>query len=379
MAFAAVWQAVMLARASDTIGTNLLWTVTTNLHGSGVRVAQVETEFSTSTDWEVNPGAAGVGQPTNLFTYFNGSSSTSFPNALGTESGHADWVAGFFYGLPGGIATNVAHVDNYEATYFVTIVVPYRMAINGDRVVNQSFVGDTNTTSQQTYDSTYDAFAAQYNTLFVSGVGNDDLTVNGGAVSPPSTCYNGIGVAAYGTNSYSSVGPTPDNGRAKPDITDSGPATGVETSITTPQVAGAAALLLQAGLRGDGGSDTNSAADMRTLKALLLNGAIKPADWTTTNSSPLDYRYGAGVLNVFNSCEQLTGGKHGYIVSTSVATNSPHPPTGATGTVSVLSGWDFNTNSSSATTMGMNHYYFDVTNSVSNATFTATATLVWNR
>jgi hypothetical protein len=44
-----------------------------------------------------------------------------------------------------------------------------------------------------------------------------------------------------------------------------------------------------------------------------------------------------------------------------------------------LSGWDFNTNSSSATTDGVKHYYFNVTNNANNAMFTAVATLVWNR
>jgi hypothetical protein len=232
-------------------------------------------------------------------------------------------------------------------------------------VVNQSFIGPTN--SQSTYDQIYDNYAARYNTLFVSGIGN------GGPVYPPATCYNGLGVAAYGGSS--SIGPTIDNGRCKPDIT----APADVTSYSTPQVAGAAAVLMQAGLRGDGGSDTNSAADSRTLKALLLNGAVKPADWTNGAASPLDARYGAGVLNVFNSYKQLAGGKHGYTVSTSVFTNSPHPPTGATGTVSGLSGWDFNTNFSSATSNGVRHYYFNVTNGVSNTAFTATITLVWNR
>jgi hypothetical protein len=136
---------------------------------------------------------------------------------------------------------------------------------------------------------------------------------------------------------------------------------------------------MQAGLRGDGGNGTNAAADIRTVKALLLNGAIKPADWTNNAPSPLDTRYGTGVLNVFNSYEQLAGGRHGYIVSTSVSTGGAHPPTGASGTVSTLSGWDFNTNTSSSLYDGVNHYYFNVTNGVSNATFTATATLVWNR
>ena len=151
------------------------------------------------------------------------------------------------------------------------------------------------------------------------------------------------------------------------------------TSFSTPQVAGAAAALMQAALRGDGGGDTNSAFDMRTIKALLLNGAVKPATWTNATSSPLDARYGAGVLNIFNSYEQLAGGKHGYIVATSVSTGAAHPPTGDTGTVAVLSGWDFNTNTSSSSFDGVNHYYFNATNGADNATFTVIATLVWNR
>jgi hypothetical protein len=68
------------------------------------------------------------------------------------------------------------------------------------------------------------------------------------------------------------------------------------------------------------------------------------------------------VLNVFNSYEQLAGGKHGWIASTNVPTGAPHPP-GRDGNRHVLSGWDFNTNTSSATTDGVNHYYFNVTNS----------------
>ena len=136
-------------------------------------------------------------------------------------------------------------------------------------------------------------------------------------------------------------------------------------------------VLMQAGLRGDGGIGNDAAADIRTVKALLLNGAIKPADWTNSPSSPLNPLYGAGVLNVFNSYKQLAGGRHGYTVSNNVPIGGAHPPTGASGAVSTLSGWDFNTNTSSSTVDGVNHYYFNVTNAVRNATFTATATLVW--
>jgi hypothetical protein len=385
--WAFVFLGQMAARAQnlDAIGVTLLQAVTTNVNGAGIRVAQPEGGYGTATNWEVNPGAGGVGQPGSLFTYFSSSgTANSFPNAVGAESGHADGVAEYFYGIPGGVATNVAHVDNYDANYFVQVSgriigssTNYTASLPSsninDPVVNQSFIflnsdsTHVSTNEQQAIDTAYDNYAAQYNTLFISGVGN------GGAVNPPATCYNGIGVGAYGGGS--STGPTLDNGRAKPDIM----APAGETSFSTPQVAGAAAVLMQAGLRGDGSSDTNSAADIRTVKALLLNGAVKPADWTNGAASPLDARYGAGVLNVFNSYKQLTGGKHGYIVSTSVSTGGAHPPTGASGTVSTLSGWDFNTNTSSSSSDGVNHYYFNVTNGVSNAAFTVTATLVWNR
>ena len=379
------------ARAQDLnlVGLTLLQTVTTNLNGTGIRVAQVEaTETLGATNFEANPFTIGVAS--NLFTYISGAgTATNFPNTVGGESTHALQVAGNFYGPAFGLSTNVAHVDNYFADFFVQVsefttplFTNYTVSLPAsninDPVANQSFVfGTIPVNLQQAVDSAYDNYAAQFATLFVSGAGNGAAASgNNGFVEAPSTCYNGISVAAYNsTSGSSSIGPTIDNGRAKPDIT--APAAG--TSFSTPQVAGAAAVLIQAGLRGDGGSDTNSVADIRTVKALLLNGAVKPADWTNIFPYPLDVRYGAGVLNIFNSYEQLAGGKHDYIVSTSVATNSPHLPTGATGTIGALSGWDFNTNSSSATTDCVNHYYFNVTNNLSGATFTATATLVWNR
>ena len=199
---------------------------------------------------------------------------------------------------------------------------------------------------------------------------------NGGNVHAPGTSYNCIGVGD--SDGSSSVGPTIDNGRAKPDIV----APGGGTSFSTPYVAGAAAVLMQAGLRGDGGSDTNSAADIRMVKALLLNGAIKPADWTNNLPSPLDTRYGAGVLNIFNSYEQLAGGKHGWNFSTNIPAGSAHPPVVITNSIPVLSGWDFNTNTSSSfpsSQDGVKHYFFNITNISGNAAFTATATLVWNR
>ncbi len=348
------------AQNLDQIGITLLRALTTNVDGSGIRVAQPE---ASAPAFEVNPTNNFVQQPISLFTYSSAAGTdTNYPNSVGTESSHANSVAEFFYGIPNGVATNVAHVDNFDANYFINYYVVSNLAVLGDPVVNQSFTfGALSASDQQTVDSIYDDYADFYGTLFVSAVNN------GGRVCAPGTAYNSIGVAAYGGSS--SVGPTIDNGRCKPDLT----APAGYTSFSTPQVAGAAAVLMQAALRGDGGSDTNSASDMRVIKALLLNGAVKPAGWTNSNSSPLDARYGAGVLNVFNSYEQLAGGEQVFCTADLISLGAAHPPVAITNFIAVSSGWDAEIISSTTTNNAVNHYFFNATNGF------VTVTLVWNR
>ena len=105
------------AQFLDQIGVTALRAVTTNLNGAGVRVAQPEGSFP-GLAFEVNPAA--VGQPVGLFTYGSDlGTAYVYTNNVGANSWHADGVGQIFYGLPGGIATNVAHVDNYDADYFV--------------------------------------------------------------------------------------------------------------------------------------------------------------------------------------------------------------------------------------------------------------------
>ena len=359
-----LYSAKSFAGVLDEIGATLLFSVTTHLNGSGVRAAQVETEFTAGgTDWEVSPSY--LGRSPGYITYYKSFlGTTNYPNSIGTESGHADAVANLGFGLTSGVATNLLHLDNYEANYFVQFL----SGINGDPVVNQSYTYGTQTPAdQETTDSSFDDFSQRYNTLFVSGANN------GGTVAAPATSYNGIGVGAYQGSTAS--GPTLDNGRAKPDLC----APASETSYSTPLVTGSAALLLQAAVRGDGGSDTNSSANLKTIKALLLNGTVKPGSWSAPSPSPLDPVYGAGVLNVFNSYKQLTGGKHPYSSTRSVGTGASHLPLGTGTVISNLSGWDNNTITSSTTKDAINEYDFTVTNSISNATFTGTLTLVWNR
>lgn len=341
--------------ATDPIGLEALRVVNPALVGTGIRVSQVEAGNPT---WEVNPLA--VGQPESLFTWIaSAGSAQSFPNALGSESGHANQVGDQFYGHINGLAPGLAHVDNYEAGHFYSLI--QNQTVTPGLVANQSFIFAL---PSIVVDRDYDNYAARYGTLFVSGAGNS------GSPSSPSTAYNGLCVAA--SLGSSSIGPTTD-GRSKPDLT----APASQTSFSTPQVAGAAALLMQAASNGVAGAGTTvSAADYRTIKALLMNGASKPADWTNGVSTPLDARYGAGVLHVFDSYRQLRGGRHEFNTTASYATGAAHPPPSDPNNLPARRGWDFNSLSSTLTQDRANHYAFALTGSAGQV-FRLRATLVW--
>jgi Subtilase family len=363
----------------DMAGLSALRSLAPYLNGAGVTVGQAEAIIN-ATNYEVNPTV--VGQPATLFSYhYNAGLGTQgtnvFPNFLGGESSHADEVGDDFYGPLFGVATNVAHVDNFEAiTYVFNCVwdnVPF-----ADAVVNQSF---TFNTYSIWVDQAYDNYAADNNVLFVSGAG---LTKQ--PVASPATCYNGIAVGVY-NNAASPWGPTPD-GRCKPDLTSWGNQDTV-TSYSTPVVSGVATLLVQAANHGDGGTNIAAAADIRILKALLLNGAVKPIDWTNAPGSPLHLVYGAGAVNAVNSYEQLVGGQHRPGSSEILPLGGAHPSayvanvtplSGAAVTNNLLRGWDLNTvQVTNYVTDAAKDYYFQVTGPGTASSFTGTATLVWNR
>src|SRR5690242_10631490 len=97
-----------VAQQLNAIGVTLLRSVVTNADGTGIRIAQPEAKGAgIPPDFEVNPANNSVQKPVSLFLYLgtNGTANV-FPNSVGTESGHADSVASYFYGLPGGVATN---------------------------------------------------------------------------------------------------------------------------------------------------------------------------------------------------------------------------------------------------------------------------------
>jgi len=363
---------------ADIIGLTLLHGIQPSLTGADVRVGQVEANDSSTGGYafEVNPSA--VGQPASLFTYSDQYGNTSNAFNSSAESLHADTVASYLYNASGGVAPGISHVDNYSVDYFFNTTVFIDEPIP-DAIVNQSFafgqsgVLAVTIANQQSSDTTYDNYIAEYGTIFVSGVGN------GGSYPypcAPSTSYNGIAVAA--DDGVSAVGRTPDDGRSKPDIT----APGGYTSFSTALVSGSAALLYQAGSRGDGGVTSQLrkyAVDPRTIKALLLNGADKQSvTFSRTHTQPLDPMNGAGALNVYNSYEQLAAG---FQPATSIANTSilggSHPADTTSSAIGTQSGWSFGSLTSTTLADAYANYIFSPPTGVSG--YTLAATLVWER
>jgi autotransporter-associated beta strand protein len=360
------------------VGLTKLLALDPSLTGAGVRVGQAEANFGTSPYlFEVNP--ATVGQSPGLFTYTdqNGNVTTSFNGSL--DSWHADTVGTDFYAGGGlGVAPHVSHVDIYSADYFYNSMIFWDHAIP-DAVVNQSFgFGQSgslagNIADQQASDTAYDNYIDEYGTIIVSAAGNGGSTTTPVA---PSTNYNGIAVAV--DDGSSAVGPTIDNGRSKPDIT----APGGFTSFSTALVSGSAAILVQAADRGDGGASSQveaAAADVRTIKALLLNGADKQAvTFNRTHTAPLDPANGAGLLNVYNSYQQLVGGDHAAssLISPLIIGDT-HAPDMSSAPINSLSGWNMATMSSAQLTDEYANYVFQLPTGVTS--YNLSATLVWNR
>jgi hypothetical protein len=347
----------------DTIGVTALRAVEPSLNGSGIYLNHPEGSESGTTQFEVDPSA--VGQPASLFTWINdGATATTFPNSLGTKSDHAVGMATRLYSVNEGVVPKVSHVDNYLAWPFYSNVIAAGVAISG-HIVNQSFA-TYGSPPDTVVGAAYDSYVARYGTIFSSGTGS------GQAVRMPAAAYNVIGVGV--SDATSSVNGTPD-GRAKPDLS----APGLSTSASTTYVTGAAAMLLQAIARGDAGTNVSAASDARTMKALLMNGAAKPINWTHSTTMPVDATHGtgAGVLNVFISYRQMIGGQHRAIETTSVNTGSAHPPGSNHTNETVLSGWDFATITTTSTHDTVAHYYFNLPDDGGN--YGLAASLAWNR
>lgn len=386
------------------IGLTQLWQLNSSLTGQGIDVGQAEADASNSSSngWGYEPSPGAMASKITYYSYnpVYSSGTYSLPATGGYSSlyysGHATSVADIFYNGSGSVAPGVAHVDVFDAFSFYDYVVANNNTVaNEPAIVNQSFAFTGASAGQIfSYNYIYDNYANLHNTLFVTAVGDGAGTETGttpvSEINAPATNYNGIAVAAYG--GASGIGQAY-GGISKPDIT----APGSATSFTAPIVSGAAAILEQAALAGAGGAGTSSLADNeRTIKVLLLNGAVKPTGWTNNynyNSStgtvtsylaptayavtPLDPRYGAGIVNVYNSYQELAAGRQTYTAATA-ASGASIPAPVFTAASTHLSGWDLNTiTTSSSSANAANHYVFDLSSS-KGSSFGLTATLTWN-
>ena len=432
--FAAVGGVASADSLLQQVGVMQLQQLVPQLNGSGMGVQQVEASVSTTSD-QYQPNPANLGRSASEFTFtdFTGS---NVPFSSASYSWHAENVAGYFYGA-GGVAPGVSHVtvsfvDTYaEFSVFVDAAPPAN-----SEVVNQSFAYVSEDLANVQYiDNAWDNYAASSNLLFVTAIGDGQTTSTSPAsyINPPADMYNGIAVGAYtgtetngvfgpSTGSEASwVGPTWD-GRSKPDLV----APGQWTSYTAPIVSGVATLMVQAGsgthlsapvglsasdssiANGSVTAYTTAATDIRTVKALLLNGAVKPTGWTnsyTVNSgtytynavnanavTPLDPRYGAGVVNAYNSYENLAGGEHNFTSSTmqsiaALPSVTSAPTANFTGTFSqaasatnpaTITGWNLASISASSTGNAVENYDFNLTGTSINS-WDLTATLTWNK
>ena len=392
----------------DQIGLTQLQSVAPNINGTGVNVAQVEASVSSTTLNAFEPNPANLSTHAQ-FTFIDSSGNSSGSYNSADASWHAEYVASLFYGGAGtGVAPDVSHVYVYaESDYYNTLyadTAPINSSLGeAPSVVNQSFVypGVTSSTSQY-LDQIWDNYAAQNNTLFVTAIGDGQTTstTTPSYVNAPADMYNGIAVGAFtgiGGTPSTWVGPTWD-GRSAPDLI----APGSYTSYTAPLVSGSAALLIQAGDEQIGGAGTAAAAtDIRTVKALLLNGATKIQGWTnsyTANSgtytynattanaiTPLDPRYGAGMVNVYNSYENLAGGEHTYSAATSTSISSlssnvtAAPAASFAGpAVAATSGWNLASITASSSKNTVENYDFNLPGTSINS-WDLTATLTWNK
>jgi hypothetical protein len=272
---------------------------------TGIDVTQVE-----ATD------AEGDYYPDDTLSEFAGKTLTALSGPTGV-SGHATNVAYIYYGLTLSISPGIDPIDVYQAgdwlqTGFLRTDSSFLPLTETRRIQNHSWIAaggeafDTDALRRVDYMLAGDGV--------VAAVG-----VNNGATSAMptllSSAYNAITVGL--TTGNSSHGPTTIDvaGRVKPDIV--GPASAgpfAATSWATPVLAGSAALLVDTA-ETDNVLPTLPAADRRTAiallaKTLLMAGATKDefTDWrkglgteSTDGTVPLDYRFGAGEVNIDHS------------------------------------------------------------------------------
>jgi len=309
-------------------------------NGSGVPVAQIEAP-------ESNNGVDYFPDTTNA--EFTGKTITPQDSPYNTSS-HATTVGQFFYGNDSSMTPGITSVDAYNANdwfaqdFLNTGSASLLPNYTTDRVANHSYIGyETDTPTSTTEDPalTLDAlhridYVIQHDDFInVAACNNPD---NGGPFALLADSFNVITVGlTSGQAASGTTGELDDPqglyiaGRAAPDVV----APMGETSYATPIVSSAAAMLVELAHDNPSLSD-GSFTSPRTglqleygetndvIKAAIMAGADRATNNTSTSSNVTDYgdpayatqngldtRYGAGQVDIYNSCHIIAAGQQG--------------------------------------------------------------------
>ena len=289
---------VRLDRSTGQIGAPAAWQA--GLDGSGVRVAVLDTgiderhpdlsgQVVTARNFTEEPDTRDRhGHGTHVASTVAGTGAASGGSRRGVASG-ADLVSG-----------KVLDAEGFGLTSWVIAGMEWAATEMDADIVNLSLGLPVNSPDGALMDQAVDQLTADHDALFVVAAGNSGCDE---CVQSPSSAASALSVGAVDRDdrlaSFSSRGPVPGTRALKPDITAPGvgivaaraedAALGGEgdylqisgTSMATPHVAGAAALLAQA--RPELGPSA--------LKAALMSTAAPSADLTA-------YQQGAGRVDV---------------------------------------------------------------------------------
>ncbi len=296
--------------------------------GAGVRVTQVEGHSkgpggNGKLGWSPNAEQKDMKAKTFL--------------SLGPVSGHANGVAGNFYGS-NSFAPGISEIESYDVAWAISrqgLLRPGTGLPPGfslSRVANHSWIHGHGDPSSLEMLERFDYVVEVDDFIQVGGTNNGervpDVTVGGYnvIVVGRTDARHARGTTAVGQALYGA-------GRAKPDIV----APAAFTSTSTPRVASAAAMLLGfAHQVGDTISDGSyvsprthitiwHAETSEVIRAALMAGASRRThnstaerlgditdygqDPATRTDNGLDLRYGAGQLNVYDSYHILAAGE----------------------------------------------------------------------
>ncbi len=295
--------------------------------GAGVIIAQVE---------------APVGKayaPNTGLSEFVGKAITQKSGVLFTQtdrlplaaSEHATLVAQYLFGPQLGIAPGITAIDSYEANHwlgagFLGGSGSTAPLLASEKIINHSWIGNAGANSNAFLRKLDAAIEAQ-GLIVCAGVNNGSGPLD---VALFSHAFNVIAVGRSdglhhaGNTALSVDGPD----RMKPEIV----APANATSLATPLVSGAAALLVETARTNPSIADNPHAELPEVIKAVLLAGAEHRPGWSNgaiqkgvlrgATSTPLDPIFGADQVDVDASHWILTAGEQSAGQSAALALDS---------------------------------------------------------